>query len=191
MKQLECPRRTADPVAGEYGRHNYNTADSDDFKTIVSAERILLATGWSKPVELARVCDCLGLRNLDFADRLCGIVVDYLRVCADRGVTPDLDDAERLLSERAVTRSPGELRLILQEPVAPGDTFADLVQEVQRAADARTDELCNSLIRNGVRAFLHAFNCERCISCQRRQPPSKAKAPRPKHKRAQRIPTYV
>jgi len=131
------------------------------------AEHRLLAAGWRNPVELARVCDALTLRYLDFADRLAGVAIGYLRTCADRGVTPDLNEAERMLSERAVPRSPGELYHILQQPVTPGDRLADLALAVQRGADERTDELCRALARDGLRTLQHAFNCADCIRCQR------------------------
>jgi hypothetical protein len=129
------------------------------------AEHRLLAAGWRNPAELARVCDALHLRYLDFGDRLIGVVVGYLRACADAGSTPDLEGAERLLTKRGVSRAPGELYHILQEPLTPGDTLVDLALEVQRGADRRTDELCRSLTLDGFRTLRHAFNCADCIRC--------------------------
>ena len=136
------------------------------------AENHFLALGWRDPVELAHVCDCLRLHEIDFADRLVSIVVGYLRSRADRGVAPDLDECERVLTERAVPRSRGELYAILQEPVTPSDTLADLALQVQQGADERTDELCRMLTRDAFRAFSHTFNCPRCIGCSHTKPSS-------------------
>ena len=132
-------------------------------------EHRLLVAGWRDPVELVRVCDCLDLHKIDFADRLVGVSVRYLRVCADRGVTPDLDEAEQLLTGKAVPRSPGELYHILQQPTA-GESITDLALAVQQGADERTDELCRSLTRDVLRAWQHTLNCPRCIDCSQAKP---------------------
>jgi hypothetical protein len=151
-------------------------------------ERRLLTTGWRGPAELARVADALDLRYPDFGDRLVGIVVGYLRACTDRGVAPDLDEAERLLTERAVPRSPGELYAILQEPVTPGDTLADLALAVQQSAHRRTDELCRLLTRDAFRAWSHTFNCPRCIGCSQAKPsPPRLRMVAPRARKAWRL----
>jgi len=128
-------------------------------------EHRLLTLGWRDPAELARVCDALHLRYLDFGDRLVGTAVGYIRQRADAGTAPDLGEAERMLSERAVPRSPGELYAILQEPTV-GESIIDLALQVQRGADQRTDELCTMLAREAFRAMGHAFGCGDCIRCQ-------------------------
>jgi len=128
------------------------------------AEHRLLAAAWRDPGELARVCDCLRLHEIDFADRLVGIAVGYVRWCSDRGVTPSLNEAERLLTERAVPRDRHELYDILQSPTA-GKSIPDLALEVQQGADERTSDLCRSLARDGLRTLQHAFNCSDCIRC--------------------------
>jgi hypothetical protein len=131
----------------------------------MNAEHRFLALGWRDPVDLAHACDCLALRVTDFGDRLVGVVVGYLRTCFGRRVAPDLDECERLLTERAVPRSAGELYAILQEPTV-GESITDLALAVQQAADSRTDELCRSLTRDALKAVKHAFDCADCIQCQ-------------------------
>jgi len=150
-------------------------------------ERRLLTMSWRNPRELARVADYLDLHVTDFGDRLVGIAVGYVRWCADRGVTPDLDEAELLLTENAVPRSPGELYHILQEPVTPGDSLADLALAVQQAADERTDELCRMLTREAFRAWSHTFNCRDCIRCSQAKPsPPRLRTAAPRARKAWR-----
>lgn len=200
MKQQKGPRRLGGRVAGDYRRHpdctdaavEGNGTPVNDFQVAVEAERILLATGWSRPAELASVAAALGLRVTDFSDRLVSVVVDYLRLCGERAVKPTLPEAVALLASRAVPHADGELYRILQDTPVPGtESLVDLVADVQRAADERTDELLRSLARDAFRAVSHAFNCRDCISCQRTRRPSKAGAGRPQHDRARRPPTYV
>ncbi len=200
MKQQKGPRRLGGRVAGEYRRHPYCTEPAaegngipfNDFQVAVENERILLATGWSRPAELASVAAALGLRVTDFRDRLCGLAVDYLRGCAELGVKPTLTEAVDVLASQAVPGASGELYHILMDtPVPAGEALVDLVADVQRGADERTDALCDSLMRDGVRALLHTFNCPDCIHCQRTRRPSKAGAWRPQHDPARRPPTYV
>jgi len=200
MKQQKGPRRLGGRVAGDHRRHpdctdpaaEGNGISLKDFQVAVEAERILLATGWSRPAELASVAAALGLRVTDFSDRLVGIVVAYLRLCGERAVKPTLPEAVALLASRAVPHADGELYHILQDTPVPGtESRVDLVADVQRAADARTDELCRSLASDAFRAVAHAFKCRDCISCQRTRRPSKAGAWRPQHDRARRPPTYV
>ncbi|MFH1108726.1 MAG: hypothetical protein V1790_05980 [Planctomycetota bacterium] len=139
------------------------------------AEHHLLAAGWRNPAELSRVCDALHLRYLDFGDRLVGVVVGYLRSCADRGVPPDLDECEQLLTTKAVPRDPGELYHILQDPTA-GESITDLALAVQRGADERTDALCRALTRDALKAVSHTFTCPDCIRCSQAKP----SGPRPR-----------
>jgi len=151
------------------------------------AERRLLAAAWAKPSECARVCGSLDLRYMDFADRLVGIVVGYIRQSADAGTAPDLDEAERILSERAVPRSPGELYAILQEPTA-GESIPDLALAVQQSADERTSELCRSLTREAFRAWSHTFNCRDCIRCSQAKPsPPRLRIAAPRARKAWRL----
>ena len=133
------------------------------------AEHRLLTAGWRNPTELARVCDAFNLRFLDFADRLTGITVEYLRGCAEEGLLPTLAEAVAALDAKAVPHEDDELYSVLQDtPVPHGVTLTDLAQAVQQGADARTNELCRALARDAFRALSHTFACPDCIRCSRR-----------------------
>jgi len=195
-----------DPVAvaraGSYWRkpliagHHTHVASGDKgtadaFNVAVEAERILLATGWSRPAELASIAAVLGLRVTDFRDRLCGIVIEYLRDCVTHGTLPTLTEAVAALASRGVPHADGELYQILMDTPMPAcESIADLGLAVQQGADERTDELCRMLTREAFRAWSHAFNCRDCIHCQRTRRPSKSGAWKPLD-RTRRLPTYV
>ena len=124
-------------------------------------ERPLLAAAWVNPPELARVCDAYGLHVDDFRDRLCGVAVGYLRYCADQGRAPDLRGAADDLADFGVPHVLHELYLTLVEtPVTPRDSIADLVQAVTRAADERSDSLLRDLCREAWRAMLRGLRLD-------------------------------
>ena len=135
------------------------------------AELRLLAAGWRDPAELARVCDSLDMRKVDFADRLYGITIEYLRDCLRRGAQPTLTEAEATLRSRCVPHADGELYHVLMDTFVPaGESITDLAFAVQQGADERTNELCRMLAREAFRAWSHAFSCPNCIRCSQVKP---------------------
>jgi len=130
-------------------------------------EHILLAAAWADPVQFACDADRLELHISDFADRLCGTVAGYLRICGESGRLPSLAGAEAVLDSFAVPHEPDEVFfLLIDTPVSRGDSFADLIRAVQRAADDRAEAQCRALARDALRAVRHAFECPRCKSCR-------------------------
>ena len=124
-------------------------------------ERPLLAAAWVNAPELARVADAYGLHVDDFRDRLCGVAVGYLRYCADQGRAPDLREAADVLADFGVPHALHELYLMLVEtPVTPRDSIADLVQAVTRAADERTGRELTQLCRDTWRAMLRGLRLD-------------------------------
>jgi len=122
-----------------------------DFKL---AERRLCAAGWCDPVQLACDSDRMGLHESDFEDRLCGVVIEFLRDCGESGRTRTLAGAEAVLDAFAVPRDADELYFILIEtPIAKGDDFADLIGDVLHEADNRSEQLCRELCRNALKMF--------------------------------------
>jgi hypothetical protein len=119
-------------------------------------------------VQLARGANQLGLNISDFRDRLCGVVVRYLRDCGESGRVPTLAGAEAALDEFAVPRDSDELFfLLIDTAVSDCDSFADLIRDVLREADDRAEQLCRDLTRDALRTLKHAFECPRCIACAR------------------------
>lgn len=137
------------------------------------AERRLIAGGWVWPSQLACECDRFGVRDVHFGDRLCGVVVGYLRDCGESGRTPTVAEAEAGLKALAVPHNPDELFWILLETHVPRVLeCADLVQDVLRGSEQRIADQLRELARDTLKITFHAIGCPKCQACATGNRPS-------------------
>lgn len=140
--------------------------DPQELAKARDAERLLVAAGWGWPSQLACDADRLGLHDRDFADRLCSVTVAYLRDCGESGRTPNLADAEAVLTEFAVPRYPGELASMIGGARPPhGSEFANLIHDVLLSSEERSAQQLRELTRDTLKITLHAIHCPKCQAC--------------------------
>ena len=117
---------------------------------IPQAEPELCAAGWRDPAKLARVADACALHTDDFVDRLCGILVGYLRIIGERGLRPSPTDAEQFARPLGVCMFPGEIPAIVGTLIARGDGIADHIPDIQRGAEQRADANARYAAQSGL-----------------------------------------
>ncbi len=151
-------------------------------------ERRLVAASWQNAVELARAADSFGLGFDDFLDQLCGVAVGYLRQCAENDQQASWNSAATYLRRFGVAHIHDLYCVLVDTPVPESDSIPDLVQQVQRAADARADDDCRYATRQVTLLVLHALSCPHCRRCAAfgtdARRPSIARRGKPKRKAA-------
>jgi len=151
-----------------------------------STETRLIARAWVEPIQFACDADRLGLHVDDFADRMLGTVAGYLRIVGESGQTPTPAGAEAMLSEWAVPHDPDEVFWILYDtPFPRGESFADLIMDVQRAAYDRGEAEFRALGRDALRAWKEAFERVRGTNAPSSNPYTRP-GPRQLHRRLTR-----
>ena len=125
-------------------------------------EQALLVAAWGNPGQFARLADAFALHISDFHDRLAGVIAGYLRICGETGRRPTLAEAEAMLRECAVLHNRDELAFLITEPAPRGESLADLMVAVQRAAMDRSEQLFRELTRDAWRAMVRGLNCPHC-----------------------------